>query len=349
MKPTEKMESEKYETQLSAIEKFEVKLWSSFLRKVSGFERKFVFLGVIRAVSLPITFFAVCISGFLSAIYGGFRTDLFLVDMFGLLLAHAASNVFNDIWDYKNKVDSPEYFRMRYNVHPVELMGMRKSLILGFLLSFLALLCGIYITLERGLGVLILAALGFILLFSYSGPPLKLKYIGMGEPLVFFVWGPLMIAGSFWVITGVPPTTEVLFSSFPYGITASLILFGKHLDKLEDDAKKGVRTLPVLLGEKRTKYLVAFLVFLVYLTTAIMILWSGMVGLSLTFLSFPKALRVVKEILKGTKPRLQDELPSFYPKEFFPMWYVGGAFIFNVDFALSFILGLIFQLALIAY
>jgi len=330
------------ELRLSKLEKFEVSLWSFFLKKVSGFEKSFAILGIIRFVSLPITFFAVCIAGLLSFLYGDFRADLFLIDALGLILAHSASNVFNDIWDYKNKVDSPDYFRMKYGIHPVQVLGMKKSFFLGIFISFLAFLCGLYLAVERGIFVVILALLGFVLLFSYSGPPLKLKYIGLGEFIVFLVWGPLMIAGSFWVITG-KIFPEVILASLPYGITASLILFGKHLDKLEDDREKGVKTLPVILGERRTKFLVAVLVLIVYVFTAIFIFLTKMFWVSLAFLSFPRAFKSLKIIFRISRPRSPDELPEFYPKDFFPMFYVGGAFILNFDFAITYMLGLLFQ------
>ena len=31
------------------------------------------------------------------------------------------------------------------------------------------------------------------------------------------------------------------------------VLFGKHIDKIEADAAKGIRTLPVILGEARAR------------------------------------------------------------------------------------------------
>ncbi len=322
----------------SALDIFEVRIWSFFLRYASGFEKNSV-LGLVRFVSLPITLLSVIQAGILSSIYGKFDLKLFVVDMFGLLLAHAASNVINDVWDFKNKVDTPDYFRTVYSLHPASRLGEKKAFLLGFLLSALALLCGIYLTIVRGWIVIILALFGFIILFSYSGPPFRLKYIGLGEFVVFLVWGPVMICGSFWVITG-DITWEVILASLPYGITASLILFGKHLDKIEDDAKKGVRTLPVILGENKTKALCRVLVFLPYLIIVFLAIFMGEPLILLTFISLPRAISVVRGI-NIEKPRSIDDLPDFYPRDFYPMWYVGGAFIFNFDFALSFIISLL--------
>ena len=45
----------------------------------------------------------------------------------------------------------------------------------------------------------------------------------------------------------------MLLASLPYAILVTTVLFGKHIDKIEADTKKGVRTLPVILGEARAR------------------------------------------------------------------------------------------------
>jgi 1,4-dihydroxy-2-naphthoate octaprenyltransferase len=322
--------------EFSKFDQLSAKIWGNFLKITSGFEKNKI-LGLIRSVSLPITLFSVIIAGLLAWSFGSFDPILFAVNMIGLLLAHASSNVINDWWDYKNKVDTPEYFRLVYGVHPVFSIGERKSFLLGLFLSFLAFLCGLFLASKRGPAVILLAIVGFVLLFSYSGKPLKLKYRGLGEFLVFLIWGPMMIAGSFFVISGYIDE-KVIVASFPYGISASLIVFGKHLDKLEEDSKKGVKTLPVILGERKTKILCKVLIFAMYISVILTALLTQRLGFLFSFLSLPRAIKVFRGI-DYDRPKDLNEVPDFYPKDFWPMWYVGGAFILNTDFALSFILG----------
>lgn len=320
----------------SKFDQAEAKIWGNFLKITSGFEKNRI-LGLIRFVSLPITLFSVIIAGLLAWSFSSFDPTLFAVDMIGLLLAHASSNIINDWWDYKNKVDTPEYFRLGYSVHPVFSIGEKKTLILGLFLSFLAFLCAIFLASKRGLPIVMLALVGFILLFSYSGKPLKLKYRGLGEILVFIIWGPLMIVGSFFAIAGYI-NEKVIVASIPYGISASLILFGKHLDKIDEDSKKGVRTLPVILGEERTKLLCKVLIITMYIFVVLTAFVNKRLGFLFSFLSFPRAFKVIRGI-DYPKPKSLSDVPDFYPKDFWPMWYVGGAFILNTDFALSFIIG----------
>ncbi|MCX7734967.1 MAG: prenyltransferase [bacterium] len=319
----------------------EAKVWSYFLDKVGGFENNRI-LGIIRVVSLPITLFSAIIGALLSAVFDSFDPLLFLVNTLGLLLAHSASNVINDYWDYKKGIDSEGYFRNIYGIHPVYALGEKKALALGLLLSFLAFLSGLYLFLIRGVWVLVLAILGFIFLFSYSGPPFRFKYIGLGELVVFLVWGPIMICGTFFVITG-EFDWMVLLASVPYGITASLVLFGKHLDKLEQDKQKRAYTLPVILGEDKTKKLCKILIFVPYIVALTLAFLSQKYGFLMALISFPRALSLFGG-LDIPKPKDVSETPDLYPKKFWPMWYVGATFIFNVDFSISYIIALIVSL-----
>ena len=58
------------------------------------------------------------------------------------------------------------------------------------------------------------------------------------------VWGPLMIGGGYFVITG-QWDWNVVLASLPYALGATTVIFGKHIDKLEADKAKGIHTLPV--------------------------------------------------------------------------------------------------------
>src|SRR5438094_217442 len=96
---------------------------------------------------------------------------------------------------------------------------------------------------------------GLFVSVFYVAPPIRLKWHGLGEPGVFVVWGPLMVVGTFFVATGQIPGW-VWIASLPYAILVTTVLFGKHIDKIEADKRKGVRTMPVILGERRARLVV---------------------------------------------------------------------------------------------
>jgi 1,4-dihydroxy-2-naphthoate octaprenyltransferase len=338
------------------VPEIEIKFWTSLLRfgiNLERWEKLNIFLKffvLVRGVALFITFFSVIIGGLLSylEILGkqeNFHLDYFLVALLGLIFAHSASNLINDWWDYKNKVDTPEYFRSRYNLHPLSLISEKKLLILTFFLLLLAFISGIYLTYFRGIPIIILTFLGFIIMFFYSGKPFSFKYRGIGEPLVFLTWGPLMIGGIFYVLTGRISFWAIL-GSIPYGLSTMLVLLGKHLDKIEEDRRKNIRTLPVILGEKNTIKLSIFVIFLMHLFPLLLIFTEKFnFGPLLTLLALPRSIRGIKYVLLAKKPEF-EELPDFYPRDAWPLWYAGGAFILNSYFATFYLISLIFQIFL---
>ena len=99
---------------------------------------------------------------------------------------------------------------------------------------------------------MVFALAGLFISVFYVAPPISLKKRGLGEPGVFLTWGPLMIGGTYFVATGTIPAW-VWVASLPYAILVTTVLFGKHIDKIVPDAERGIRTLPVILGERRAR------------------------------------------------------------------------------------------------
>ena len=104
----------------------------------------------------------------------------------------------------------------------------------------------------RGWPVVGFALGGFLLSVAYTAPPLRLKKRGLGEPDVFLVWGPLMVGGTYYAAVGHLPW-EIIVASVPYGLLCTAVLMGKHIDKAPFDEPLGIRTLPVVLGERRAR------------------------------------------------------------------------------------------------
>jgi 1,4-dihydroxy-2-naphthoate octaprenyltransferase len=61
-----------------------------------------------------------------------------------------------------------------------------------------------------------------------------------------------MIAGTYYSAIGHIPW-RVWLAGLPYGLLCTAVLMGKHVDKLPWDEREGVRTLPVILGERRAR------------------------------------------------------------------------------------------------
>jgi 1,4-dihydroxy-2-naphthoate octaprenyltransferase len=179
------------------------------------------------------------------------------------------------------------------------------------------------------------ALLGLFISVFYVAPPLQLKHRGFGEPGVFLVWGPLMIGGTYFVTAGsLPPW--VLVASLPYALLVTTVLMGKHVDKLEVDAAKDIRTLPVILGRERALFLtqqllVSFFVFVLCLVlTGTLSVWTLLV-----FGALPRLWEVLRLL---SRPRPESPPPG-YP--LWPLWYVAACFLVTRRAGALFVLGLI--------
>jgi len=258
------------------------------------------------------------------------------------VFAHATNNLLNDLTDHLKGVDKDNYFRAQYGPQPLEhgLLSVAQVLRYAAFSGAVALAAGLYLVLETGGVTLSLLAAGVFFVLFYTWP---LKYIGLGEPAVLLVWGPLMVGGTYFVVSGGHYDPSVTWISLAYAFGPTAVLFGKHTDKLEADRAKGIRTLPVLLGEPLARLVViAMLVTQLLLTVGLVA--RGALGwpLLLCLLALP-SLRDTIAVFLRPRPKTR---PERFPAHIWPTYLVAYAFRHNRVFGLLFLLGLLASLAL---
>jgi 1,4-dihydroxy-2-naphthoate octaprenyltransferase len=288
-----------------------------------------------RAAVLIMTFISAAIAGILAIHDGSFSFGRWFLLVIGLIMAHATNNLLNDYTDYKRGVDEDNYYRSQYGPQPLVhgLLTSRQLLTYAAVSGLIALMAGVALILLQGGLTWILLALGAFFVLFYTWP---LKYIGLGEIAVLIVWGPLMIGGGYYVITG---TWEwnVILASLPYALGVTGVIFGKHIDKFDMDKKLGIHTLPVILGEKFSRYTALGMIFLQYILVVYLVLSGFFTPLMLiVFFSITVLLQIIP-MFRNPKP---EEKPEDYP-DVWPNYFVAGAFVHNRRFGLLFLLGLI--------
>ncbi len=281
-------------------------------------------LVVTRAGVLPMTL----ISGIVAALLAwaaAVTVDWFNVTLavVGIVLAHLANNLMNDLSDTDAGADTADYPRALYAPHPI-LSGLvtRRQLVTGILLCQVACLA-IMITLIVRVDwwIAFFALVGLFLSYAYTAPPLRLKKIGLGELDVLLVWGPLMVGGVYYAGVG-SVSWQVLAAATVYALLPTTVLMGKHIDKLPYDAPAGTRTLPVLLGEPRAKratqvMMVGYYAGIVALVAVQAIGWPAL----LTLGALPLLVRSVRQFSRPTP----SEPPADYPV--WPLWWAPIAFV----------------------
>ena len=214
-------------------------------------------LVVTRAGVLPMTLTSGLIAVLLAAIApADISVDWLNVSLavVGIVLAHLANNLMNDLADTQVGNDTENYPRALYAPHPI-LAGLvtKKQLLAGIAIcQVLDLAIMITLIQRQDWWVAAFALGGLFLSWAYTAPPLRLKKIGLGELDVLITWGPLMVGGVYYAGTGTLPW-EVLAIATVYAVLPTSVLMGKHIDKLPYDAPTGTKTLPVLVGERTAR------------------------------------------------------------------------------------------------
>jgi len=300
-------------------------------------------LVITRAAVFSMTVTSGLIGGLLAVgaerLLGGFAVDygLLALAVLGLVVAHAANNMINDYFDLEGGIDTDDYVRAQYAPHPI-LSGWVTKRQLGaaiLIANAIDLAILLYLMSARGPLVAGFALGGLFVSVFYVAPPIRLKHIGLGEPGVFVVWGPLMVVGTFFVATGQIPGWAWI-ASLPYAILVTTVLFGKHIDKIDADRKKGVRTMPVLLGERNARRVAQGLMIAFYpiVLAAALVGWIGP-WVALVVLGIPRLIAVLK-VFGEPKPDLP---PGSYVG--WPLWFVGQAFVHTRRAGALLILGLL--------
>ena len=194
----------------------------------------------------------------------GFKEILRWDQLFGFLLAAILllvwENLSNDLFDADTGVDAVG------KPHSVVNLTGRRDRIAW--LSSAALLLGLslmgWLAWRSHPAVLLLVLLSCGLGYVYQGPPFRLGYQGLGEPLCWLAFGPVATSAALLVLapTGsgeVPWTTALELGAGP-ALATSLVLFCSHFHQVEEDAAHGKRSPVVRLGTARAAALIPWFV-----------------------------------------------------------------------------------------
>ncbi len=253
-----------------------------------------------RPWSFAMTAISVSVGACLGAIEGGFSWTLFLVTLVATILLHAATNLINDYYDVKSGVDTPEASTAQYRPHPLVegKLNAEAVRLAAYLLYAASISIGIYLASTRGWELLWIGVIGAFGSLTYTAPPLKYKYSALGEISVFLMWGPLMVAGSYFVQRQVF-SMDVLLISIPFGVLVALVLLANNIRDISHDHDKGILTLAIVLGHDKSLILYAILVMASYLGIVLMAIIGPLhPGSLIVLMSVPLAWKLLHQMLQ---------------------------------------------------
>lgn len=185
---------------------------------------------------------------------GTFAWSLFLLTLTGISGAHLAVNLLNDYYDYLYGADPSHPPRPLSGGSQVIQEGLEtpdEYLAQAMLCGSVAVACALCLAWLAGPLVLALALLGGLLGYSYSARPLILSWRGLGELTAGFCFGPMVVAGSFYVQAGYISPLALLLSLVPGALISLLLMINQYPD-YRDDLQAGKKNLVVRLGPQRS-------------------------------------------------------------------------------------------------
>jgi len=298
-----------------------------------------------RSAVTVVTIYSCIIAGLLALRDGYFAFFPWLIITLGLFIAHGTNNFLNDYTDFRRGIDVDYYFRTQYGVHPL-VQGFwtkRQQLTWFFISGVLATASGIYALFYTDFSPVVIGlfVFGAIILLLYTWP---LKYMGLGELFIFLIWGPILVVGVYVVLAKgwTDHAWLVALAGVPFGLSVASINIGKHIDKIGDDKKKGVGTLPVRVGEKAARYINIACIILAYLVIVYLVFFPRYFTpvMLIVFLASKRALIAIGVL---NKPRPESPPEGF---TFWPTWFSAFNFYHNRLFGGLLILGLIIDVLL---
>lgn len=266
-----------------------------------------LFIKASRFQVLPVMIIPVFLGALGAFVWNqSFHPLLFLITLVGAGAAHLFSNMINDLWDYRNGVDvvakeTDAAISTNSGFLASGTMPMRTFRLLTWGLFFIALICGILLSIFSGWQILALSGIGALLAYFYVAPPVKFGYRGKGlsEIAILLSFGVLPVMGAYFVqMSGFD--YRPFFLSLPIGLLTTLILFNHHFLHWQADLTAEKRTLVVVWGLRKALLFSRFLFVLAYVSLLLCIIMKILPFY--TILAFVTAIPLYRAYSK-----LQDE------------------------------------------
>ena len=185
----------------------------------------------------------------------------------GVVLAHVSVNLFNEISDYKSKIDG--------NTAPTPFSGGsgmlqsgRTTVVRVTWVAYLALLAagtiGFYFCLVSGWMILFFMVCGALAIRFYTSHLAKWL---IGELVSGLTLGSFVIIGAHYALTSFM-TLDIIYISIVPGILTALLLFLNEFPDAEADRQGGRRHLVIFFGRKKSAVIYACAVFLLFVLIA---------------------------------------------------------------------------------
>lgn len=250
-----------------------------------------------------------------------FSLLLLVLTLLAGALYHVAVNLLNDYYDFLKGVDRPGTFGGS-GVLTSGAMTPRQVATGAYVCIALGSAIGVYLVWRLstagggpypgGWPLLLIGLVGLAGTLWYTASRGSAKYNALGNPLVFLMFGPGYVLGTY-VIQAQPDSFpwNALWVSIPIGFLVAAILHANDTRDIADDRAAGIRTIATVLGPLKARMFYHFEVIAPYVgVIALVALRILPLTCLLVLLTLPLALPLIKLFATVLEERSEKLMPS---------------------------------------
>ncbi|RYH28875.1 prenyltransferase [archaeon] len=225
------------------------------------------------------------------------------------LFVHAGANLTNTYFDFINGFDTKQH-----NSDPT-LVDKRLSPVTILLMSIVCYTIGIFSILPLLFSrsyhdIIIPFVSGLVLAFFYTGNPVGLKYIALGDITIFLCFGPLLMQVSAIIMTQ-KMSYEMYIYTIPIGLLTESILHANNARDIKNDTANGAITLASIMGLTMSYNFFIFLIVGAYLSVLGIAAYFHY-GCLLSLLTLPLGLDLIKKFRDQQLKDLSKEVSKLH-------------------------------------
>lgn len=239
--------------------------------------------------------------GFGTAVWSTEEVSIFYIVLvfFGATGAHISVNTFNEYFDFRSGLDlkterTPFSGGSGTLPENPELAG--QTLILAIATFLLTGLIGVYFLYVMGFSLLPIGVLGLFVVAAYTPWITRSPFLCLIAPGLGF--GPLMVIGTDFVLTGSYSWTALIVSLVPFFLVNNLLLLNQFPD-VEADRSVGRRHFPLIIGRRTSSLIYGAFLILAYTSLVLGVSFgylpsTSLIGLTVLFVAVPTFIGVYR-------------------------------------------------------
>ena len=226
---------------------------------------------------------------------------LFFAMLVASMLIQAATNMFNEYYDFKRGLDNENSVGIggtivRHGVSPKTIMTIALSF------YAIAMLLGFYICAMSSWWLVAVGLVCMLIGFLYTGGPYPIAYSPFGEIVSGAVMGMGIVLIAFFIQTG-EVTLDAVLISVPSMILVGAIMLSNNIRDIVGDTEGGRKTMAILVGrDKAITILAAFFIISYIWIVSLIVLGHLTPWALLILLSVKKPIEAVKLFRAKEKP-----------------------------------------------